>query len=45
MTKKKELNLTLVNKIKKIIVQWLVSKNAISLVTKNYNNAGNQIQT
>ena len=31
---KKKLNLTLVSKIKKIIVEWLVSKDAISLVTK-----------
>ena len=33
VTKKKR-NLTLVSKIKKIIVEWLVSKDAISLVTK-----------
>ena len=31
---KKKLNLTLVSKIKKKLVEWLVSKDAISLVTK-----------
>ena len=30
---KKKMNLTLVSKIKKIIVEWLISKDAISLMT------------